>query len=357
MKLLRFESWSQRIPLTRPYTIASSSTDQVELVFVRAIGERGSGVGSGAPVEGITGETLESCLLAASVERLAPLLGRDTDEFDTLSAELAHLTPLAPAARAALDMALHDLVARERGLSVLELLGGRRCQNLPTSITIGIGEREQALAEVDEYLGRGFRCLKVKIGRDVEADIERLRAIRERAGVGIALRVDANEGYTLEQAVRLASVIEELRLELVEQPLPASARDQFAALPEPLRRLMALDESVHDAADAGALLSVPGSGSSFVVKLMKCGGIRAAAELARVAEAGARRLMWGCMDESVIGIAAGLHAAYATRATAWLDLDGSFDLARDPGSGGFALVDGELRLLDRPGLGVELADT
>jgi len=353
MKIVRVETWRERVPLTRPYTIASGTTEDVELFFVRVVGEHEIGLGSGAPTELLTGETSDACAAALTEDRLARFGGLDANALGAATALATELLRATPAARAAVDMALYDLVTRALGVPLAEFLGRPRAP-MPTSITVGIQSTESALAEVDEYLGRGFRSLKVKIGQSIDEDLERLRAIRERVGPAIPIRVDANEGYSLADAVRLAESLDALALELVEQPLPAAAPEDLARLPARMRRVLALDESVHDEADAFAHARVPDSCAEYVVKLMKCGGVTPAMSIARIAEAGGRGLMWGCMDESVISIAAALHAAYASPATRHLDLDGSFDLARDPAEGGFRLVDGELHLLDRPGLGVRL---
>jgi L-alanine-DL-glutamate epimerase-like enolase superfamily enzyme len=169
----------------------------------------------------------------------------------------------------------------------------------------------------------------------------------------VGIRVDANQGFTPEEARRLAVVADELSLELVEQPLPAVAVAEMRALPASLRRILAADESLLDEADARSLAGAPAACGIFNVKLMKCGGIRPARAIASIAESAGVELMWGCNDESAVSIAAALHAAYASPSTRYLDLDGSFELTHDPFVGGFAVVDGCLRLLDRPGLGVE----
>jgi L-alanine-DL-glutamate epimerase-like enolase superfamily enzyme len=115
------------------------------------------------------------------------------------------------------------------------------------------------------------------------------------------------------------------------------------------------DESLHDEQHARDLAREPRPYGVWNIKLMKCGGIAPALRIADTAKRHGIELMWGCMDESEIGIAAALHAAFACPATRYLDLDGSLDLARDPARGGFELVDGSMRTSDRPGLGVEVA--
>jgi L-alanine-DL-glutamate epimerase-like enolase superfamily enzyme len=263
--------------------------------------------------------------------------------------------PTQPAARAAIDIALHDLWAKHLGLPLVEVLG--RCQrSLPTSITIGIKSIAESLAEADEYKGRGFKILKIKIGQSVEQDVECLSQIRRRMGREMILRVDANQGYTLKEFEKFVDHTASLNLELIEQPLPAGDLASMRRLPGSVRITAAADESLLDARDALECLQPPRPFGIFNIKLMKCGGIAAGLQIAEIASLAGIDLMWGCMDVSRVGIAAALHAALASPTTRYLDLDGSLDLERDPAKGGFVLENGELRVTDRPGLGVELID-
>jgi L-alanine-DL-glutamate epimerase-like enolase superfamily enzyme len=237
---------------------------------------------------------------------------------------------------------------------LVDLLG--RCHDaLPTSVTIGITSLEETIAEAEEYLGQGFRCLKVKTGRSLEEDTERLTKLRQLVGPEVAIRIDANEGYTVEETRSLGEMAANLGLELIEQPLPGPSISELRSLPLELRRIIAADESLHGEEDARDLAEDPAACGIFNIKLMKCGGIRPALAMAEIARTANIDLMWGCNDESVVSIAAALHAAYACPRTRYLDLDGSFDLARDPATGGFVVEDGCLRLLDKPGLGVDLS--
>jgi len=330
--------------------------DAVDLFFVRvSTDEDIDGLGSASPAEEVTGETPDACRLALGEERLEWLVGRDLVSFDELALELARSHRATPAARAAVDMALHDLIARIEGVPLVDYLG--RCHDaLPTSVTIGISSVEESIAEADEYLARGFRCLKVKTGRSFDEDVVRLSKLRERVGPEIFIRIDANQGYTVEEALRLGNLAGELHLELIEQPLPASSDSMMRSLPQSVRRIIAADESLHGEEYARDLAKDPSACGIFNIKLMKCGGIRPAIAIAGIAQDAGIDLMWGCNDESEVSIAAALHAAYACANTKYLDLDGSFDLARDPAKGGFVVEDGCLRLLDKPGLGVDLAE-
>ena len=357
MRIATVESWLEAVPLTRPYTIATRTIEAVDLFFVRLRASDGTvGLGSASPAAQVTGETPEACGAALSASGLEWLKDRDPRLLRAIQLDLERRLAGTPAARAALDMALHDLAAKSFGVPVVDLLG--RCHDsLPTSITVGIKDSDEALAETDEYLGRGFRCLKVKVGLDLEADLERLTLLRERAGPTVRIRIDANQGYTLEETRRLGEAVERLDIELVEQPLPPGDFDEIRGLPERFRRIVAADESLHGLAEAARLASGVAACGIFNIKLMKCGGIAPALAISEVASATGTDLMWGCNDESAVSLAAALHAAYASPRTRYLDLDGSLDLARDPASGGFIFAeDGRMRLLDRPGLGVTIGE-
>lgn len=353
MKIARVELEVHAVPLTRPYAIAHYTTDAVEIARVRIVAENGlAGHGAASPVPEITGESFEQCV--AALARRDDLVGRDVRELPPLLAELARSFAHAPAARAALDLALHDLSARAAGRPLVDVFG-RRHGALATSITIGILPLDETLAEAAEYLARGFRALKVKIGEAFDADVERLVRLREVIGADIALRADANMGYPPATIERFFAAVKQANVEFLEQPAPREHDAELRRLPAEIRRRLAADESLHDERDALALAREPRPYGIWNIKLMKCGGIAPALAIARVAEQNGIELMWGCMDESVISISAALHAAYACGATRTLDLDGSFDLARDPATGGFAVVDGRLETLAAPGLGVELA--
>jgi L-alanine-DL-glutamate epimerase-like enolase superfamily enzyme len=136
--------------------------------------------------------------------------------------------------------------------------------------------------------------------------------------------------------------------------MPAGDLVAQRALPDELRSRIALDESLLDERDALRLVEPPRACGIFNIKLMKCGGIAPARGIARIADLAGVEVMWGCMDESRIGIAAALHVALASPATRYLDLDGSLDLARDVAEGGFVIEDGIMRTLPEPGLGTRL---
>ncbi len=348
MNIARIETWWEEIALRRPYRIAHQDTASVEMGFARVVLEDGTqGFGCAAPVEEITGESSAACRAA-----LAHAARGEMGGFRLL-ARLESEFAKTPAARSALDSALHDAASRARGLALVDLFG-RVVAPLETSVTLGIRPLGETLAEADEHSAAGLRVLKVKIGEDLSQDVERLVRLRERFGARMVLRADANVGYGVPDIERFFALTEHIDVEFLEQPVPRGLDDEVRRLPASIRARLVADESLLDLSDAVRLAREPRPYGMWNIKLAKCGGVTPAREIARVAEAHGIDLMWGCMDESVVGIAAALHIAYACKATRYLDLDGSLDLARDPFRGGFELKNGVMTTLKAPGLGVEM---
>lgn len=345
--------WSADLGNTRPYTIAFKTVDEVRNAFVGITLEDDTyGIGAGNPSEFVVGENLAQCLHALREENLAFLVGRDIREFQQLVFEVGMKFPKNPSARAALDIALHDVFTRYLGVPLVRFLG-QKIRALPTSNTIGIKNEEETLREAQEFVARGFRILKVKLGKNLQEDIARLRKLRETLGHGVVIRIDANQGYTPEETVAFYNQTRKLDIELIEQPLPASAVAEMKALPGEIRKRIAADESLINPEDALELIKPPVAAGIFNIKLMKCGGVSQGLKIADIAAHAGIDLFWGCNDESIVSITAALHAAFSCANTKYLDLDGSLDLAHDVVKGGFILKDGVMSCSDKPGLGVE----
>lgn len=342
------------LQLTRPYTIAYKTVSHVENVVVKVELENGIvGVGTANPSKYVVGRDIADTLQALQPEALAWLPGSDIRSFYSLLHKVQGQFAGEAGALAALDIALHDAFTQWLGVPLASFLG-QVTDALPTSITIGIKNVADTLSEAQEYFDRGFRVLKVKLGGQAGDDVERLVKLRETFGNGVVIRVDANQDYSVQGLQQFYQQTKGLDLELIEQPMPAKAVDAMKSLPAAIRRLVAADESLVHAGDAFRLAEQPAACGIFNIKLMKCGGIAPALDIANIAQQAQIELMWGCNDESIVSISAALHAALSSPATRYLDLDGSFDLARDIVSGGFVVRDGYMSLTGRPGLGVQL---
>lgn len=356
MKIKSFATRLEQVPLKRPYEIAYEKFDSVTLFFVTLTLENGEvGLGSASPAPSITQETIADCQQSLSDNALSYLIGRDIRCVHDLCALTQRNLCHTPAAAAAIDMALYDAHAKLMQQPLARLLGQRH-KSLPTSVTVGIkSDIQDVLCEVREYLDQGFNCLKIKTGHHWERDVETLYMIRALVGSSVKVRVDPNQGYSIETLKQFLAAVEPLGLEFIEQPIACVDQTDLSQLSEQQRKMIALDESIYGMKDAiEALNPVPLAGI-YNIKLMKCGGIAPALKIADVAACYDLQLMWGCMDESIISISAALHAAFSCAQTRYLDLDGSFDLAADFAKGGFVLKDGMMSIGDRPGLGVDPA--
>jgi len=340
--------------LREGYRIAGHRFTSASMVLLRVTTSDGrTGYGCAAPFEEVTGESPAAALAALSDVLLPLARAADAADEAALLDRAAAAAPGAPAARAALDMALHDLWARRAGEPLYRRLGAAR-QRILTSVTLGIEDDVATAVERGRrWVAAGFRVLKVKIGERWEEDALLVRALREALGPGIVLRADANQGYDEGDAERFLRAVGPWGLELLEQPTPAGDEPALARLGRLTPIPIMADEALRTEADA-ARLTASRAAALFNVKLMKCGGIRPGLAIARRAAAAGLGVMVGCNDESRVAIAAGLHLALAAPGDVRADLDGDLDLQDDVARGGFLLRDGWLEPLDEPGLGVSV---
>ena len=332
---MQLRTRSVSLNLAEEFGIARGSRTSQAVVQVELEHDGLTGRGEAAPVY-YRGESVETA--TAFLADAGPGLGDDPFALEEVLGGLEGDA----AARAALDAAFHDWIGRRLGVPVWRLLGLSRTAP-PTSYTIGLdtleGTRERARR------ARRYRALKVKVGgRD---DLARLQAVRAESDA--PLRVDANEGWTLEQARELVPALMELGVELIEQPFPADDIDSFRALRElQPRPPVVVDEGCHDLGDVAGCAEYA---DAINVKLAKCGGLREAVRMVHAARALGLRTMLGCMIESELGIA---PAAQIASLFDWVDLDGHLLLADRPFAG-LVLSDGRVLPSDAPGLGVEPA--
>lgn len=353
MKIVRVDVWSVTMRLAEPYSIAYESVDHATNIFLSIVTDEGlTGSGCAAPDPAVTGETPEGTLAALRDIAEPVLHGTDPLRWMRRIEELKPLLAGKTSALAAVDMALLDILGKRANLPLFEVLGGYR-ERMPTCVTIGILPVDATVERARAYLAQGFRHLKVKGGRDADEDAERVRKVREAVGAEIQIRFDANQGYTVEQALRFVEETRAVGLELIEQPTPKAELGMLGRVTEAVALPVMADESLMSLRDA-FLLASDELADMVNVKLMKVGGIAEAIRVGAVARAAGLEVMVGCMDESALAICAGLHYALARPNVRYADLDGHLDLVGDPAAGAVILEAGELRPTGRPGLGFQV---
>ena len=352
MKITGLQAWKVPLKLSEPYTIAYETVESAANVFLRIETNRGfEGYGCAAPDPVVTGEDSES--VHRVLGEVVPALVRGSDPLRSalLLQRLAKPLKEHPSALAAVDMALHDILGKAAGLPLWKLLGGFR-DRIPTSVTIGVLPEGETIDRARDWVRQGFKHLKLKGGIGLEQDVARVMRVREAVGGKIGLRFDANQGYTLEQALEFVQRTRPARLELLEQPTPRGQPDLMGRVARAASIPVMADESLMTLRDAFRLAKRE-MADMVNVKLMKVGGIAAALQINAVARAAGLEVMVGCMDECGLAIAAGLHFALARPNVHYADLDGHLGLIGDPSQDSVVIRDGTLFPSDRPGLGYE----
>ena len=354
MRITKLDAWPVSMRLSEPYTIAYQSVHAVTNVFFRMETTNGiSGYGCAAPDENITGETPESVVRVLENEFTAAVKGADPLRPVMILERLKQHLSFHPAALAALDMALCDILGKACNLPLWKLLGGFR-DRIRTSITIGILPMTETVERAREFAARGFKSLKLKGGLDVDADIERVLKVREAIGKKIELRFDANQGFTVEQCLRFVEGTRQAHLELIEQPTPKGKPNLLGRVTSAVSVPVMADESLMTLRDAFRIAQQE-LADMVNVKLMKVGGISEALQVNAVARSAGLEVMVGCVDEAALAISAGLHFALARPNVVYADLDGHLGLVNDPSAGAVTLRDGALFPSTKPGLGFDVS--
>jgi L-alanine-DL-glutamate epimerase-like enolase superfamily enzyme len=349
MQITHVEVIPMELELGMPYrgALHPQEVDRIECVFVRIETREGRVAwGCAAFDPAISGETLDQVLEAC---RACADRARDLNPLNTefALAELASLTENTPSARCAFDVAFYDLLGLAAGLPLHRLLGGYRYR-IQTSITLSIMPVKETIEMARNRARQGFRILKLKGGLSPEEDVRRVRAVR-RALPDLILRLDADQGYSAQQALDVARALKD-DLEMLEQPTPAGDLDRLAEVTRHSPVSILADESLMGPASALAIASRHAA-DGMSVKLSTCGGLHCARQVDAIARAAQMATMVGCINEPALLIAAGLGLALSSPNVQYGDLDGHFDLVNDPSQPGFAFEDGWLVSRDVPGLG------
>ena len=345
------------VPLHTPFVTALRRATTLETLLVEVVDAGGaSGWGEAPQVWQVTGESVASAEACVQGPMRALLVGRDPDDVISLSRDIDGVVAGNRGAKAAVDVALHDLTAHRRGTPLVQLLGGTE-RRVPTDVTLSAGNASD-LAAAKSRLDEGFAVLKVKVGTDAAGDVARVQAVRDAVGSGPAIRLDANQGWTPREAVTVITALHdaELGVELVEQPVHARDLDGLAWVRARSALPILADESVFSVRDLVEVIR-RGAADLVNVKLVKCGGLRVGRTLLELARDCGVGTIVGTMLESQVGVgaAASLVAAHGTTLTS--DLDAAWWLDGSPVRGGMAYDGPQVVLPDAPGLGVEgLAD-
>lgn len=335
---LRLEAEVLSLRTRHPFIIARGGQSDYRTVWVRLIDQDGvEGWGEAAPAR-IYGETTETVL--AALQAYSEHLPSDPLDLESAERTWERALRLNPSARGALSSALHDLAGKRLGIPVYRMWGLDAARAPRSTFTIGMDAADKLAQKVRE--AEAYPILKIKLGSERDREIlETIRSLTDKE-----LRVDANTGWTVKQAIRMLPVLEEFGVTVLEQPLPAEDLEGLAAVTQASDIPVIADESCLTAADIPRLV---GRVDGINIKLAKCGSLREALRMIAIARAHHMMVMVGCMIESSIAITA---AAHFTPLVDIVDLDGAALLAEDPFTGA-TIAGGQVQLPTGPGLGLQ----
>ena len=347
------------IPLVTPFKTALRTVNSVNDLIVKVTAEDGTeGYGEAPPTAVITGDTKES-IEAAIRYYIAPTIkGMDLEDLPAIMQKLEKCLAKNTTAKAAVDIALYDLYAKLQKKPLFRLLGEKEPElvktKLETDLTISVNETEEMVRDSLLAVEKGFHVLKVKVGKGGAKDVERIREIRNAVGKDIVIRVDANQGWTREEAVSTITAMEDagLGIELVEQPVSYHDFKGMQYVTAQVETPILADESVFSYEDAVRLMEEKGA-DLINIKLMKTGGIHEAVRICDAADQFGVKCMIGCMLEAKISVNAAVELACAKKIITKIDLDGPVLCSEDHILGGATFEEKNITVSDAPGMGIQ----
>lgn len=356
MKIVAVRTHALTLPLHTTFVTALRRTSAVETLVAQIVAEDGtSGFGEAPQVWQVTGDSVAGARACIEGPMAARVLGRDVHDTVRLLRDVRGAVAGNTSAKAAIDVAVHDLLARLHEMPLVRWLGGTSL-TVGTDVTLPVGSTDALVNAAVARVADGFTVLKVKVGTDPRADVQAVTAIRDAVGPLIKIRLDANQGWTERQSIRAIRMLEDARagIELVEQPIAAHDIDGLARVTAHVDTPIMADEAVYGTTDLIAVIRRHAA-DMVNVKLVKCGGLAVGRTLLELAASAGLETIVGSMMESHVGVgaAASLAAAYGTSATS--DLDAAWWLGRR-GAAGVAYEHGEVTLPNRPGLGIDSID-
>lgn len=351
MRITHTEIYRFSIPM-EPFVIATGTMHFAQNVLVKIFTDEGiHGTGECSAFPMIVGETQETCL--AMAKDFAQILkGKDPLDIPARMNDLLGYAAHNPTVKSAFDIALYDIAAKHAKLPLYKFLGGEK-RTIETDMTLGIDTAENMAAKAVEHKNNGCTIIKIKLGKKVNDDIERVAAIRKAVGDEMTLRLDANQGWSLEDANHALTELEKYNIEFCEQPMRTWFDDYLPALNATSPIKLMADESCYNHHDARKLINA--KATTFLnIKFSKSGGILEALKIHEVAQQNNVKCMIGSMLESRLALTANLHFALACPNVVYFDLDTCLlGHLVDPVIGGLTYQGFMLAVPDAPGIGAE----
>lgn len=339
-----------------PFTIATGTMHYAQNIFIRIYTDKDIiGVGECSAFPMITGETQATCFEMAK-DFAALWKNKNALDIEERMRELHAFTAYNYTIKSAFDMALYDIAAKHAYLPLYKFLGGNEKKELKTDVTVGINAPEQMAAQAKKLVDDGVEILKVKLGKYAGDDIEAIRLIRQNVGNNTGLRIDANQGWNYEDALKVLTDFKDYNIQFCEQPMRRHDDDKLPKLVQLSPVKIMADESVFDHYDAIRIINA--SACDYVnIKFAKSGGILEAIKINEVCAANNISCMMGGMLESRVALTAFAHFATAFDNVQFYDMDTCLlGHKTDPVTGGVTYNNFCVELPDAIGIGADVND-
>ncbi len=353
MRIVDIISSKLKLDLIKPFVVAIGTVTYGETVIVKIITDEGiCGYGEGAGITFVTGETNDTVIAAIELIK-KEIIGLDPLSIEHIHRVMDSTIVRNASAKAAIDIALYDIIGKITKAPLYKVLGGIR-DKIETDMTIGIDKPEIMAKEAKDIVARGFKYLKIKAGLNPDDDIKSLSLIREAVGPRIHIKVDANQGWSVGDSIRVMNKIESYGIDAVEQPVAFWDIEGLAYIRSKVNIKVMADESCFTPYDAISLIR-KNAVDIINIKLMKCGGLYRAIQINSIAEASGVKCMLGCMMESKLAISAGAALVASRNNFLYGDLD-SFLYFKDNNriKGGFSIDGSVIKFNEEYGHGIEV---
>ena len=336
-----------------PFTIATGTMHYAQNILIKVVTDEGIiGYGECSAFPMIVGETQQSCYLLAK-DFASYWKGKNPLAITERLNELDLIIAGNYTAKSAFDMALYDIAAKAANQPLYAFLGGSQ-KPIESDLTIGIDSPQKMAAQAIDFVAKGVRIIKVKLGKHPIEDVERIKAIRTAIGDEIILRIDANQGWAKEEALKVLEGLAPYQIEFCEQPMRKYYDDYLPALCAASPIAIMADESVFTHHDARRLITEKAC-HSINIKFSKSGGIQEAIKIHDIAKANNIPCMMGGMLESRLALSAKIHFAMAMDNIKYYDMDTCLlGHLEDPIIGGVQFNGMHLTISDTPGIGAEV---
>lgn len=351
------EIYKLRMPLIEPFITSLAYETHVENVIVVLRTESGiTGFGESSPYMPVNGESIDTCFIVG--QYFAKLLkGKDALQLQEHLAAMDRLIYANTSIKSAFDIALHDIIGQHKQMPLYELYGGKNNKQLVTDYTVSLDSAEKMAADALKIKNQGYPSIKVKLGDTKKKDVGRIKMIRKAVGKEIPLRIDANQGWGVTEAIETLKALKKYGVEHCEEPVP---KWNFMRLHKVRKNspipIMA-DESCGDVHDAERLLKLKAC-DMFNIKVGKAGGVYNACEIVKLGDKAKMHMQVGAFLESRLGMTASAHLALCSDNIVHCDFDTPLMFSEDIVTGGLMYhANGVMKVPDLPGLGASIAQS